>query len=85
MKPLARAAVKPDLTVKEAQLRLGLHSKSTFWASIWKGVRAGVVKAIRYGAKCYRFDADSIEAWREQLMISSVEDLNRCLDNRRTA
>lgn len=77
--------VKGDYTVKLAQERLGLPAKSTFWRSIWRGVQAGVVKAIKHGSSCYTFDADSIERWREQLMVTSPADMARAMDGRRHA
>lgn len=77
--------VKGDYTVDQAQERLGLPSKSTFWRSIWKGVDAGVVIAIAHGKSCFTFDAESIEAWRDRLALRSAEDVRRFMDGRRTA
>ncbi len=75
--------VKGDYTVPQAQERLGLPSKSTFWRSIWKGVAAGLVIAIPHGKSCFTFDADSIETWRSKIAIRSAEDLRRFVDGRR--
>lgn len=75
--------LRPDMTPQQTQARLGLTSRTTFWRSIWKGVDAGVVKVISHGPRCIRFDADSVEAWRKQLMAGSVADLRRLADGRR--
>lgn len=77
--------MKADLTVKQAQERLGLPAKSTFWRSIWRGVEAGVVVMFQHGKTCFTFDAASIEAWRNRVAIRSPQDLSRLTDNRRTA
>lgn len=77
--------VKGDYTVPQAQERLGLPSKSTFWRSIWRGVAAGVVKVIKHGPSCFTIDAESLEAWRENLAISSVKDFSLKMDGRRSS
>lgn len=78
-----------DYTAQQAQLRLGLRG-ATFWREIWKanGQKGGdgrpKVTPIRWGKRCFRFDAGQIERLRAEKMITCREDLSRATDGRRT-
>lgn len=75
MMPLA------DMTPKQVMERLGLP-RSTFWREMDKGIKAGTVKAVKWG-RTYRFDASSIERLRASRLIASPEDARRLADGRR--
>ena len=77
-----------DYTAQQAQERLGLRG-ATFWREIWKAVgRKGpdgkpLLTPIRWGKRCFRFDAAQIEQLRREKMIVTPADLARAMDARR--
>lgn len=70
----------PDLTARQAQIRLALPC-TTFWREIWRAVAAGLVKPVKWG-KTYTFAAAEIEAMRAARVVTCRADLMKLTDGR---
>ncbi len=64
----------------EAQLKMGVPSKSSFWDII----RKKRVPRVEYSPKCIRFRESDIDALIEKHTIKSPSDRARLADGRRS-
>ncbi len=69
-------------TTEQAQACLGIRG-TQFWRVIWKAFDSKQVFPIRWGARCYRFNAAEIERLRDAHMIRTRADLAQAVDGRR--
>lgn len=70
----------PLLTPLEAQLEMGITSRSTFWDI----VSLKKVPRVEYSAKCIRFRKSVIDALIAKHTVSTAADRARLADGRRS-
>lgn len=67
------------ITPREAQTKMGVTSRSTFWEII----NANKVERVEYSPKCIRFPEPAIDALIAQHIVKSPSDRARLADGRR--
>lgn len=74
---------QPDYT-PAAAFRYWNLGKSQGWRVIHGRVAAGKMRVVKWTPRCWRIPAADVEAARKERMVSSVEDLRRLADGRRS-
>jgi predicted DNA-binding transcriptional regulator AlpA len=70
------------ITPQEAQRKMGVTSRSTFWEIINKNAK--LAPRVEYTPKCIRFLESGIDALIEKHLVKSPGDRARLADGRRS-